>query len=93
MNRTVPFAILAFALSTQVTAAEEEESHITVIEGENVTIYEHHSKDDLRERVEVDPDNGRPYVLLDSDGNGALDSSGGDPRSNDGVMMWSIRKW
>ena len=47
----------------------------------------------MRERVEIDPVNGRPYVVLDSDGNGALDSSSKDPRQNDGLMMWSIRQW
>jgi len=73
-------------------AAEEVPSTLSIHEGEKVTITEYHPKD-LRERVEVDPVNGRPYVLIDSDGNGELDRNSGDPSSNDGLMMWSIRKW
>jgi hypothetical protein len=75
-----------------VYAAEEVTSTVIIHEGEKVTITEFHPKD-LRERVEVDPVNGRPYVLIDSDGNGELDRNTGDPSSNDGLMMWSIRKW
>ena len=73
-------------------AAEEVPSTLSIHEGEKVTITEYHPKD-LRERVEVNPVNGRPYVLIDSDGNGELDRNSGDPSSNDGLMMWSIRKW
>jgi hypothetical protein len=73
-------------------AADEVPSTVSVHEGEKVTITEYHPKD-LRERIEVDPVNGRPYVLIDSDGNGQLDRNSGDPRSNDGLMMWSIRQW
>jgi hypothetical protein len=73
-------------------AADEATTSVSVHEGERVTITEYHPKD-LRERVEVDPVNGRPYVLIDSDANGQLDRNSGDPRSNDGLMMWSIRQW
>ena len=73
-------------------AADDVPSTVSVHEGERVTIIEYHPKD-LRERVEVEPVNGRPYVLIDSDGNGELDRNSGDPSSNDGLMMWSIRKW
>ena len=85
-------AVVAAAFTSQAFA-EDEASNLTVIDGEDVTITEHHTKDELRERVEVDPDRGRPYVLIDSDGNGELDSSSGDPRNNDGLMMWSVRTW
>ena len=83
---------LAALVSMPLFAADDERSDVTVHEGERVTIIEHHPKD-MRERVEIDPVNGRPYVVLDSDGNGALDSSSKDPRQNDGLMMWSIRQW
>ena len=84
-----------FLIATMVStacAADDVPSTVSVHEGERVTIIEYHPKD-LRERVEVEPVNGRPYVLIDSDGNGELDRNTGDPGSNDGLMMWSIRKW
>lgn len=83
---------LALLVSMPAFAADDEATHITVHEGESVTIIEHHPQD-MRERVEVDPANFKPYVLLDSDGNGALDSSTNDPSKNDGLMMWSLKKW
>lgn len=73
-------------------ADEDAAPTVSVYEGEKVTIIEYHPKD-LRERVEVEPAKGRPYVLIDSDGNGELDRNSGNPDSNDGLMMWSIRKW
>ena len=84
--------ILASLIVMPVFAADDERSDVTVHEGENVTITEHHPRD-MRERVEVAPRNGRPYVLLDSDNDGALDSSSGSPSRNDGLMMWSVGKW
>ncbi|MDX1344328.1 MAG: DUF2782 domain-containing protein [Sedimenticolaceae bacterium] len=83
--------LIAVMVSTAY-AADDVPSTVSVHEGERVTIIEYHPKD-LRERVEVEPVNGRPYVLIDSDGNGELDRNSGDPSSNDGLMMWSIRKW
>lgn len=83
---------LALLVSMPAFAADDEATHVTVYEGDSVTIIEHHPKD-MRERVEVDPVRGKPYVLLDSDGNGALDSSSNDPSKNDGLMMWSVKKW
>ena len=86
-------AVLILAtIALPAYAADEVLSTVSVHEGEKVTITEYHPKD-LRERIEVDPVNGRPYVLIDSDGNGQLDRNSGDPRSNDGLMMWSIRQW
>jgi hypothetical protein len=90
MKQALPF--LALLVASPAFAADDEQSHITVYEGETVTITEHHPKD-MRERVEVDPVNGRPYVLLDSDNDGALDSNSSSPTRNDGLMMWSVGKW
>jgi hypothetical protein len=90
MKTGVVFLLAAMAFPA--FADDEVPSTVSVHGGEKITITEYHPKD-LRERIEVDPVNGRPYVLIDSDGNGQLDRDSGDPRSNDGLMMWSIRKW
>lgn len=84
--------IFASLIAMPALAADDERSDVTVHEGENITITEHHPKD-MRERVEVAPRKGRPYVLLDSDNNGSLDRNTGSPSRNDGLMMWSIGKW
>jgi hypothetical protein len=77
-----------------VDVAEEGpvEPQITIIQEEDKVIYEYRSNEGQLYMVKVVPRKGRPYYLLDTDGDGQLDTEQYDPRRA-AVQMWELLRW
>lgn len=68
------------------------EPEITIVQQEDKVLYEYRDEGGRLIMVKVVPKNGRPYYLLDTDGDGELDATQWDPRSV-AVQMWEIFRW
>jgi hypothetical protein len=65
---------------------------ITIVEEEDRTIYEYRDNNGKLYMVKVVPKKGRPYYLLDTDGDGELDAQQYDPRVV-AVQLWELLRW
>lgn len=65
---------------------------ITILEEEDRTVYEYRDNDGRLYMVKIVPKVGKPYYLLDTDGDGELDIRSNDPREV-AVNMWEIFRW
>jgi len=68
------------------------EPQITIIQEEDKVIYEYRSNQGQLYMVKVVPRQGPPYYLLDTDGDGTLDTEQYDPRRA-AVQMWELLRW
>lgn len=68
------------------------EPDITIVQQEDRVLYEYRDNNGRLLMVKVVPTKGRPYYLLDTDGDGELDVKQWDPRSV-AVQMWEIFRW
>lgn len=75
-------------------APEDEriEPSVVITEDESITIKEYRVKGELY-MIEILPRKGRPYYLVDSDGDGSLDSRYGELTPNFLIPSWVILKW
>lgn len=83
------------AVPPEVDAAGAEgpvEPDITIIQQEDKVLYEYRDNNGQLVMVKVVPKKGRPYYLLDTDGDGELDTQQWDPKSV-AVQMWEIFRW
>ncbi|MEN8174189.1 MAG: DUF2782 domain-containing protein [Pseudomonadota bacterium] len=77
-----------------VSAADAEtpvDPDITIREGEDRTTYEY-SANGIVYMIKIVPRRGRPYYLLDTDGDGVIDTETFDP-TNFAVQMWKLWQW
>ena len=65
---------------------------ITILEEEDRTVYEYRDNTGQLYMVKVVPKKGRPYYLLDTDGDGELDTEQYDPRQV-AVQLWELLRW
>lgn len=73
-------------------AQDPVEPEITIIQQEDKVLYEYRDQGGRLIMVKVVPKKGRPYYLLDTDGDGELDATQWDP-SSVAVQMWEIFRW
>ncbi len=78
-------------LPPQVESGEALEPEVTIIKSEEKTV-EEYRLDGKLVMVKITPAAGKPYYLVDSDGNGTLDTQENDPRSAS-VQQWVIFSW
>lgn len=76
----------------QVPADDRIEPSIVITEDESITIKEYRVKGELY-MIEIQPKKGRPYYLVDSDGDGSLDSRYGEMAPDFLIPSWIILKW
>lgn len=65
---------------------------ISIVEEEDRTVYEYRDNNGQLYMVKVVPKKGRPYYLLDTDGDGELDTQQYDPRRV-AVQLWELLRW
>jgi hypothetical protein len=65
---------------------------ISILEEEDRTVYEYRDNSGRLYMVKVVPKVGKPYYLLDTDGDGELDMRASDPRKV-AVNMWELLRW
>lgn len=70
---------------------ERVEPEVTIIETEKDIIYEYRVRGQLY-MVKIQPQWGPPYYLLDTNGDGQLDSQQSDPR-NIAIPQWVLFSW
>jgi len=78
-------------LPPQVESGEVLEPEVTIIKSEEKTV-EEYRVDGKLVMVKITPAAGPAYYLLDSDGDGTLDTQEDDPRSAS-VQQWEIFSW
>ena len=65
---------------------------IAIVEEEDKTVYEYRDNNGRLYMVKVVPKVGPPYYLLDTDGDGELDTQQYDP-TRVAVQMWELFRW
>ena len=65
---------------------------ITILEEEDRVLYEYRDNESRLYMVKVVPSVGRPYYLLDTDGDGEPDVRQDDPRKV-AVNLWELLRW
>lgn len=76
-----------------VTDAETPvDPDISILEEEDRTVYEYRDNSGRLYMVKVVPKVGKPYYLLDTDGDGEFDMRATDPRKV-AVNMWELLRW
>jgi len=75
-----------------VSDTDPVDPDITILEEEDRVIYEYRSSEGQLLMVKVVPKQGKPYYLLDTDGDGELDTQQYDPR-HVAVQMWELFRW
>ncbi|MFC1602890.1 DUF2782 domain-containing protein [Pseudomonadota bacterium] len=78
-------------LPPQVESGEALEPEVTIIKSEEKTV-EEYRLDGKLVMVKITPAAGSAYYLVDSDGDGTLDTQEDDPRSAS-VQQWVIFSW
>jgi hypothetical protein len=79
--------------AVDVAGAESPvDPEITILEEEDRTLYEYRDNNGKLYMVKVVPRKGRPYYLLDTDGDGELDAQQYDPRQV-AVQLWELLRW
>jgi hypothetical protein len=78
-------------LPPQVESGEALEPEVTIIKSEEKTVEEYRIDGKLV-LVKITPAAGPAYYLVDSDGDGTLDTQEDDPRSAS-VQQWKIFSW
>ncbi len=78
-------------LPPQVESGEALEPEITIIKSEEKTVEEYRLNGALV-MVKITPAAGPAYYLVDSDGDGTLDTQENDPRSAS-VQQWVLFSW
>ncbi len=79
-------------LPSTVQSGEPIEPEVTIIKKEGATISEYRVNGQLY-MIKITPDVGKPYYLIDNDGDGNLESRVNDIYSNISVPQWVIFKW
>jgi len=79
------------ALPPQVESGEALEPEVTIIKSEEKTVEEYRLNGKLV-MVKITPTAGPAYYLVDSDGDGTLDTQEDDPRSAS-VQQWVLFSW
>lgn len=69
-----------------------EEPAVVIRDEQNLTIKEYRIKGQLY-MIEIQPSKGRPYYLLDLDGDGRMESRRGELGRNFVVPSWVILRW
>jgi len=87
ISRTLLFACVSLA-STSNMASED----IRITEDKQATIEEYRSHGKLY-MIKVHPKKGRPYYLVDADGDGNLDTRKNDLQPNLLIPSWVIFSW
>ena len=65
---------------------------ISILEEEDRTVYEYRDNSGRLYMVKIVPRVGKPYYLLDTDGDGEFDMRTSDPRKV-AVNMWELLRW
>ena len=79
-------------LPTPVQSGEPIEPEVTIIKKEGATISEYRINGRLY-MIKVTPSVGKPYYLIDNDGDGSLESRVNDIYSNITVPQWILFQW
>ncbi len=74
------------------TSQSPVDPEISILEEEDRVVYEYRDNSGRLYMVKVVPKVGKPYYLLDTDGDGELDLRQNDPRKV-AVNMWEIFRW
>ena len=80
------------APSLEEDEEEQSEPEITIIQREDATIVEYRVNGRLR-AVRIIPDQGKPYYLVDTNGDGKFDTRTDDLADNMLVPRWVIYSW
>jgi hypothetical protein len=75
-----------------IESGEPIEPEITIIKKQDATVYEHRINGRLY-MVKIVPLIGKPYYLVDQDGDGSLETRVNDIYSNINVPQWVIFEW
>ncbi len=75
-----------------VESGEPIEPEVTIIKKQDATVYEHRINGRLY-MVKIVPLIGKPYYLVDQDGDGSLETRVNDIYSNINVPQWVIFEW
>ena len=79
-------------LPAGVEPGEQLEPEVKIIKGKETVTYEYRINNTLY-MVKIVPHNARPYYLMDSDGDGSLESRYTDLEPNLVVPNWMIYRW
>jgi hypothetical protein len=75
-----------------IESGEPIEPEITIIKKQDATVYEHRINGRLY-MVKIVPLIGKPYYLVDQDGDGSLETRVNDIYSNINIPQWVIFEW
>lgn len=75
-----------------IESGEPIEPEVTIIKKQDATVYEHRINGRLY-MVKIVPLIGKPYYLVDQDGDGSLETRVNDIYSNINVPQWVIFEW
>lgn len=78
-------------LPAQNTQAAELEPEVTIIQGEQKTIQEYRVNGQLY-MVKITPNRGVPYYMVDTDGDGDLETRRSELEEN-AIPQWILLKW
>lgn len=79
------------AEETTATSDEELQPEVTIVRRGNETIEEYRVGGQLY-MIKITPSNGIPYYLMDTDGDGSLETRRND-LENPSVVQWRIFTW
>ena len=75
-----------------IESGEPIEPEVTIIKKQDATVYEHRINGRLY-MVKIVPLIGKPYYLVDQDGDGSLETRVNDIYSNINIPQWVIFEW
>jgi hypothetical protein len=76
----------------KVKSGETLEPEVTIIKRKDTTVHEYRANGRLY-MVKITPSSGSPYYMVDSDGDGNLETRQDDLASDIAVPGWVILKW
>ena len=75
-----------------VQSGEALEPEVTIIERKEETVREYRLNGQLY-MVKITPSKGKPYYMVDTDGDGTLDTRRTDVKSDPSVPQWILFSW
>ncbi len=92
MIRSTPLLALALLAAPAGAAEPPDEAEVVIQSGETRRVEEYRVNGRLF-MIKITPRKGPPYYLIDSDGDGVLDSRQDDLDPNMPVPSWVILRW
>lgn len=92
LKRVVSLLMLMAACWATPAVAEERQPDITIKQGEQMTVEEYRINGQLY-MIKVIPKKGLPYFLIDSDGDGNLESRRSELEPSVLVPSWVLFSW